>query len=138
MARDRANDETPAAGPSAEGPSPREYFRRLFAEHPDWLTTRSNDLIIDRWLRDHPGHAAMPLNVRNTLANLKSTLRKQLGAAAEGTAPPARRSSRGLEQLALRIDACLARARELDPIGMDSIIELLRRARNAVLRARKK
>ncbi len=145
MAKSRATDSTPetdAAGPE-KGPSVMNYFRQLFQENPRWLRERSNDKVIERWLQDHPDQAEMPKNVRNTLANVKSSMRKRgrkLKRAADGAAPPAvpaapdgagtraRGQDRGLEALELQIDECLTLARTLDRGGLEDVIRLLRRA----------
>ena len=31
------------------------YFRQVFKENPKWLEGRSNDEVLARWLKDHPG-----------------------------------------------------------------------------------
>src|SRR6476620_9101867 len=36
------------------------YFRRLFEENPQWLEERSNQALLDRWLKDHPGETEVP------------------------------------------------------------------------------
>src|ERR1700726_49698 len=52
------------------------YFRRVFGENPKWLATRSNDEVLARWLKDHPGETEVPEKVRQNLSNVKSVLRK--------------------------------------------------------------
>src|SRR6187200_1745375 len=52
------------------------YFRRVFAEEPKLLDTRSNDELLARWLKDHPGQTEVPERVRQNLSNIKSVLRK--------------------------------------------------------------
>src|SRR5438874_13093153 len=54
------------------------YFRRLFEEHPEWLDTKSNDAIVERWKDDHPGQD-MTVQYRQSMANVKSIMRKKLG-----------------------------------------------------------
>lgn len=140
MATERATDGVPTAPRPAKPPSVMGYFRRLFQENPDWLYERSNARIVERWLRDHPGETAMPRNVLNTLANLKSSLRRRLGKRRPGhqvetLAGAARvRGPKALSGLEAQIDDCLTFARGLDPTGLDHVILLLRRARNAVIR----
>ena len=43
------------------------YFRRVFGENPKWLTTRSNDEVLARWLKDHPGETKVPEKVKQGL-----------------------------------------------------------------------
>ena len=122
------------------------YFRRVFTENPKWLATRSNDDVLARWLKDHPGEKEVPEKVRQNLSNVKSNLRKdnrmKPGApkkesrAAEPTAAVAaapRKGVRGLESLEEQIDECMTLAKNLDREGLSSVINLLRRARNEVV-----
>jgi hypothetical protein len=122
------------------------YFRKLFDENPQWLKERSNQVLLDRWLQDHPDKKSVPERVKQNLANIKSVLRKQLrkkggrkkkeAQPAEATTPPVqvpRKHVRGLESLEERIDACLDMARRMDAEGLSSVIDHLRRARNEVV-----
>ena len=132
----------PTNGP---GETVAGYFRRVFAEHPEWLAGKSNADVLTRWLADHPGHAEVSEKIKQNLANIKSVLRKQgrkkrgrrkkeqpaEATAAAVTAP--RKSVRGLESLELAIDDCLTRARQMDKEGLGDVIGLLRQARNAVV-----
>ena len=123
------------------------YFRRVFGENPKWLTTRSNDDVLARWLQDHPGETEVPENVKKNLSNVKSVLRKAgrkkpgrpkkedqatEPTAAVVTATP-RSGVRGLESLEEQIDECMTVAKNLDREGLSSVINLLRRARNEVV-----
>jgi hypothetical protein len=122
------------------------YFRRVFGENPKWLKTRSNDEVLARWLKDHPGEKEVPEKVRQNLSNVKSLLRKahrkkpgrpkkdgppSEPASALAAAP--RKGVRGLETLEEQIDECLTLAKNLDREGLSSVINLLRRARNEVV-----
>jgi hypothetical protein len=144
---------------SAEGPAPAQgdgqgqagaetvsgYFRKLFEQNPKWLAERSNQALLDRWLRDHPGQQEVPEPVKQNLANVKSVLRKKLreksGGAGRASQPAAaaspaeapRQGVRRLESLEEQIDECLVLAKELDREGLASVIALLRRARNEVV-----
>jgi len=123
------------------------YFRVILQENPKLLKKRSNDQLYDRWLQDHPGEKEVPVNVRQSLANLKSILRhrrkvrrrlKESGPAspANGAHQPTvsfNVSDRGLLQLEGQIDEALAFARHLDAAGLREIIRLLRTARNKVI-----
>src|SRR6266850_6317938 len=51
------------------------YFRRLFQENPKLLDGRSNEELLGRWLKDHPGEKEVPERIKNSLANVKSVLR---------------------------------------------------------------
>ncbi len=122
------------------------YFRQVFKENPKWLEGRSNDEVLARWLKDHPGEKEVPKRIKQNLSNVKSNLRqaerKKSGAAktesraAEPTAAHAaapRKGVRGLETLEEQIDECMTLAKNLDREGLSSVINLLRRARNEVV-----
>jgi hypothetical protein len=53
------------------------YFRRLFEARPELLEARRNEELLAHWLRDHPEHPIVPAEVKRSLANLKSFLRKK-------------------------------------------------------------
>jgi hypothetical protein len=140
MARPKKVDQ------AANGETVSGYFRRIFAENPNLLKIRSNEEILNRWLTDHPGHKEVPTNVRQNLSNVKSVLRskrrrrgrppqngREGTQEAVATAKPGRAASRGLEQLEESIDECLWQARGLDAEGLGEVVQLLRRARNAVV-----
>jgi hypothetical protein len=129
-----------------EGESIQGYFRGLFRENPKLLHTRSNEKLLKRWLADHPGEKEVPGRVKSGLSNLKSVLRSRertraaaRAVAAAASAPPGVRPNRprgnenGLEVLEEQIDECLLAARTLDREGLESVINLLRRARNEVV-----
>jgi hypothetical protein len=121
----------------AGGESISGYFRVIFRENPKLLKTRSNQELLDRWLKDHPREREVPYRVKQNLANIKSVLRKKArkrkGVANEAPPPVAVPRSRGLEGLEENIDQCLDQAKMLDREGLDSVISLLRRARNEVV-----
>ena len=143
MARTRKPDESQQAGGSVSG-----YFKVIFKENPSLVRSTSNEDIFARWLKDHPGATEVPDRVKGILFNVKSTLRKKLGAtrgrprheaqpAVAGqpaeVAPIRRVPTRGLESLEERIDDCLTLARSLDREGLEAVLDLLRRARNGVV-----
>jgi|SRR5665213_1778721 len=125
-----------------EGENISGYIRRVFKENPKWLGTRSNDEILARWLKDHPGEKEVPERVKKNLSNVKSLLRNKLrkksgkpkkeSQPAEPTPAP-RSAARGLETLEEQLDECLTLAKNLDREGLSSVINLLRRARNEVV-----
>jgi hypothetical protein len=129
------------AGPTDETAS--GYFRQYFKQHPRQLWKRSNEKALKQWVSDHPGHSEPPPTVKNTLANIKSQLRKvhprkSARTAGEGepaAAPPAptRARPKDLQQLEERIDGCMMLVREIDAEGLDDVFQLLRQARNHVV-----
>jgi hypothetical protein len=138
-----AQAQKPAA--ASEGESISGYFRKVFAKKPKLLTTRSNQEVLDQWLKDHPDHTEVPENVKQGLANVKSVLRHKkrvkIAKGAEpvgqavGTAevPVTKLRPSDLEALEERIDDCLQAARRVDEIALESVIRLLRKARNEVV-----
>jgi hypothetical protein len=127
-------------GRQVDGESISGYFRGVFKERPDLLRSRSNAALLARWLKDHPSETEVPERVKSNLANIKSLLRKkkrQRRAGEEQTTTFALKLSavprRGLASLEENIDNCLDQARSLDRDGLESIIKLLRRARNEVV-----
>jgi hypothetical protein len=130
-----------------EGESVSGYFRPIFKANPKLLKGRSNQELLQRWLDDHPGEKEVPTRVKNILSNLKSVLRKKLrqkkgkGMKPEQptvTAPavearPPKTALRGLETLEEQIDDCMTLAKDLDREALASVVQLLRRARNAVV-----
>jgi hypothetical protein len=126
----------------SDGETVSGYFRRIFAENPKLLKTRSNEEILNRWLTDHPDYKQVPTNIKQNLSNVKSVLRSwgrrrgrkpQGGQEAVAPAKSARAVSRGLEHLEEYIDDCLWQAKSLDVEGLEEVVQLLRRARNAVV-----
>ena len=117
------------------------YFRKVFAEHPGWLDSRSNDQLFVRWLKDHPGETEVPEKVRQNLSNIKSLLRKQsrkkkpkqASVPQAHSAEKPRKPARGFDALEEQIDECLTLAKNLDREGLATVIGLLRRARNEVV-----
>ncbi len=146
MAKKKQADAAPAGPASPEGPpaSVAGYFRTLFKENPKLLKETSNQKLLDRWQADHPGQAVTK-SIRNNLANLKSVLRSKkrkrtggrpaetTGGANQGRAATRSRGGNALEALEQQIDECLTLARTEDREGLESVISLLRRARNAVV-----
>jgi hypothetical protein len=127
-------------GRPSEGESISGYFRMVFKERPGLLHSRSNEVLLERWLKDHPGEKEVPDRIKQNLANIKSILRKKsrkkkVGAGATDSAVSTLKSvpSRSLESLEESIDECLTQAKNLDREALDSIIKLLRRARNEVV-----
>jgi hypothetical protein len=136
-----------AATSNGEPGTVASYFKAIFKENPALLVTRSNDEILQRWLKDHPGDKEVPQRIKGNLANIKSVLRKKkrrkkVRPAATASDPTAavvyaqnapKASTKGFEQLEEQIDDCLTTARRLDRQALHSVISLLRRARNEVV-----
>ncbi len=130
----------------AKGETISGYFRKVFEENAKWLDARSNDELLARWLKDHPGETEVPERVRQILSNVKSVLRKKIRTkpgkpkkenrpadAITATAEAPRKRVRGLDALEEQIDECLTLAKNLDREGLANVIGLLRRARNEVV-----
>jgi len=120
------------------------FFRMIFLENPKLLKTRSNAEVLKRWLDAHPGQKSVPKKVKESLANVKSKLRKNLrkrkGRAVVAETPEAEVIEQAgativsdLEPLEIQIDECLTLAKNIDRQRLQDIIHLLRRARNLVV-----
>jgi hypothetical protein len=118
------------------------YFRKIFAEHPEWLRRRSNEAALKRWLEDHPGFTSVPGKVKTNLTNIKSVLKRkkkrrgkraQVESLQDGTKPAVRISTRDLEALENQIDEGLTLAKTLDRTALGEVIALLRKARNEIV-----
>src|SRR5436190_23302772 len=76
-------DDSDSNGQTNQGPdggadeTTAGYFRRVLQENPRLLYERSNKKLLQRWLKDHPGHTVVPKKVKANLANLKSVLRSK-------------------------------------------------------------
>ncbi|MBI3408356.1 MAG: hypothetical protein HY040_08365 [Planctomycetes bacterium] len=125
-----------------KGESVMGYFRGVFKSNPKWLRMRSNDAVLQCWLRDHPNFSEVPKQIKNTLANVKSVLRhkrrgRKARAAAAANGGPGKSSRKpiykGLELLEVQIDDCLSMARSFDSDGLVEVIRALRHARNQVV-----
>jgi hypothetical protein len=135
----KAKGGQPNGGESVSG-----YFRKVFDESPGLLKTRSNDEVLQRWLKDHPGEKEVSAQVRNSLMNVKSLLRKkgrkrvrrqeeERERATGVKAAPRTKVANALEELEEHIDECLTAAKVLDQQGFDHVIRLLRQARDEVV-----
>jgi hypothetical protein len=145
----KKNQVNRAGNGAPEGETTAGYFRRIFKENPKLLKERSNEVLLTRWLTDHPGQNEVPQTIKNNLSNLKSILRskkrKKVARRAEEAQPdaptsqlavPIARKATGttkLDDLELQIDECLILAKHLDRVGLENVIHHLRRARNEVV-----
>ncbi len=123
-----------------KGESLSGYFRKLFEENPEWLKGTSNDVVVERYKADHPGHEVTQ-RIRQSMANIKSTLRGKFGLKVAPKGGKRKKvgtvvksaSGNALDRLELSIDNCLHVARGLERPELDEAIKHLRRARNAVV-----
>ena len=67
--------QTQQPAPSSNGETTSGYFRRIFREDRTLLKQGTNAAVLERWLQDHPGHKAVPDNIKAILHNLKIVLR---------------------------------------------------------------
>jgi hypothetical protein len=136
----------PAPAGGAGGETTAGYFRKIFQENPKLLTERSNKKLLQRWLVDHPEQTVVPKSVKANLANLKSVLRshkrtkvaaraqkKLVGGPEQRKVATVPTGDTDLEQLEHQIDECLILAKNFDRESLQSVITLLRRARNEVV-----
>ncbi len=150
MAKKRGDGDRPINGAGDNlnrGETTAGYFRKIFKENPKYLGERSNRPLLDRWLKDHPGHTEVPKTVKANLANVKSVLRstkrKKMAmrageiesVAQQRPVKVARVPSGGseLESLEHQIDECIISARILDREGLANVVDHLRLARNLVV-----
>jgi hypothetical protein len=131
-----------------KGQSFASVIRGYYQENPEWLRTPSNDDLIARFKKDHPGEQWTKKHQQGA-ANEKTKLRKKAGlvhrrrrrrgrpAAGEGAANESRvtrvRASAGvLEQLELQIDECLSLAARQGKPELEGVVKALRVARRGV------
>ncbi len=131
-----------------KGQSFASIIRGYYQQNPDWLSSPSNEALIERFKKDHPGQSWTKKHQQGA-ANEKTKLRKKMGlvkrrrrrkgGAAAGAAASnesrvtrVRASSGALEQLELHIDECLSMAaRQANP-ALDGAVKALRVARRNV------
>lgn len=123
-------------GRRAKPTSVSGYFRSLFQESPELIDQNNAQQLVSRFLAEHPGHDEK--RIRNSLANVKSLLRRQKRDHQDRTGQiDSSNNNRfthvSLELLEEHIDDCLTIARALDRQLLDQVIRLLRRARNEVV-----
>jgi hypothetical protein len=126
-----------------KAPSFASVIRGYFEENPDWLQGPSNQSLIQRYLKDHPGEEWTKKHQQGA-ANEKTKLRKRKGlvrrkrrkgaGAVTGDSPVTRvrTSISALEQIELLIDDCLSVAVRQNNPALDGVIKHLRVARRGV------
>jgi hypothetical protein len=133
---------------TANGENVSAYFKPILLENPKLLKGKSNQELLNRWLADHPEETEVPDRIKAILSNLKSVLRKKLRkkpgrkkteehvvetVVVMEPAEPVDAAEVALESLEEQIDDCMSVAKSMDREGLDEVIRLLRRARNAVV-----
>jgi hypothetical protein len=132
-----------------KAPSFASVIRGYYLENPDWLKGPSNEALIARYLKDHPGEKWTKKHQQGA-ANEKTKLRKKAGlvrrsrrkrgrpaaadsaAASESRVNRVRPSMGALEQLEMLIDDCLSlAARQNDP-SLEGTVKHLKVARRSV------
>src|SRR5205823_1328260 len=101
----------------SEKPSTSSMFKAIFAAHPELLKIPSLDGVMELFHQAHPDISPAP-NLRQTAANIKSTLKRKKGVkgARRGRPPgvaimngtPVAKPAQTLERLEDRIDDCIA------------------------------
>ncbi len=117
-------------------------FRKIFDDHPDWVESRSNDLVLSEFFKAHPGQVGNKKKIAANLANFKSNKRRALRKSKRGRKPgqiagaktsPAAPRPRSLEQLEIHIDNSMRIAQNMANNELDDVIGHLRKARNLVV-----
>jgi hypothetical protein len=127
-----------------KAPSFASVIRGYFEENPDWLEGPSNQSLIQRYLKDHPGEEWTKKHQQGA-ANEKTKLRKKKGlvrrkrrkgavTAGAGDSPVTRvrTSMSALEQIELLIDDCLSVAIRQNNPALEAVVKHLRVARRGV------
>src|SRR5437870_5215838 len=89
------------------------YFKKVFAENPQWLDTPSNAAVIEMYKRDHGGKEPNG-RVKQSIANTKSLLRKEMREGKSGKTSQrsvAASSDNNLSALEVSIDDCMTLAK---------------------------
>lgn len=130
----------------SSGDSKSAWFRKFFRENRHYLGPGTNDAVLELWRKDHPGREP-DASIRNVLANVKSSVKKekgrkgrpkkqaaQAGNGANAVRTPARASSpKQLEELELAIDGVLMMAARLENPTLEEAVKHLRRARTLIV-----
>ena len=122
-------------------------IRGYFEENPEWLEGPSNQALIERYEKDHPGDRWTKRHQQGA-ANEKTKLRKKMGlvcrrrrrgraaaaanAASESRVTRVRTSTGALEQLELLLDESVSLAVRQNNPALDGVIKHLRVARRGV------
>jgi hypothetical protein len=131
-----------------KAPSFASVIRGYFEDNPDWLQGPSNQALIERYLKDHPGESWSKRHQQGA-ANEKTKLRKKMGlvrrrrrrgrgvamaasAASESRVIRVRTSSGALEQLELLLDDSVSLALRQNNPALEGVVKHLRVARRGV------
>jgi hypothetical protein len=130
-----------------KAPSFASVIRSYYEENPEWLDTASNQDLIERYLKDHPGEewskrhqqgaANEKTKLRKKAGKVRRRRRKRSGGESENAANESRvirvRTPMGvLEQLELLIDDCLSVAAKQNNPALENTVKHLRVARRSV------
>ena len=133
---------------------PRSFasvIRSYYEENPEWLDGPSNEALIARYEKDHPGETWTKKHQQGA-ANEKTKLRKKLGkvrrrrrgkagaaagnaagtAASESRVLRARTSVGSLEKIEMLLDECLSLALRQESEKLEGVVKHLRVARRGV------
>ena len=128
-------------GRRRKGPSLLGIFKDYFNERPDWLQTRSNDAVVERFAADHPD-IPVDKRVKQAMFNAKNFMKKGqpgrrgrrakvaiINAAIASNSP----KMDALQILETHVDECLAMARAIGKEAIGAVIGHLHRARNMLV-----
>jgi len=124
-----------------KGPSLLGIFRQYFADHPEWLRTRSTDEVIAQFSKDHP-KIEVDRRVKQSLFNAKNYAkegkqgkrgRKQKVAEITAAMKIPHAGNGALQILENHVDDGLAMARALGNESIREIVSHLHRARNMLV-----
>jgi hypothetical protein len=127
-----------------KGPSLASIFTQYFLDHPDWLSSGKNEIVVSQFSRDHPG-IEVDKKVKQAMYNVKSRInkgevgrqrRKMTKLAARQLVAAAGKNAKPLAPLNLleeQIDDCMILAKQIGREQMHGVLHALRIARNAVV-----
>jgi len=124
-----------------KGPSLLGIFRQYFADHPEWLRTRSTDEVITQFNKDHP-KIEVDKRVKQSLFNAKNYAKKgkkgkrgrrQKVAEITAAMKASTAGNGALQMLEDHVDDCLAMARAVGTESIRDVVNHLHRARNMLV-----
>lgn len=117
----------------------RAYFRKVFDEHPDWLSLSDNSLVLKKWSEDH-NNKEPDDRIKQGMSACKSAMRKAAGLVTPGVGRPGRKKGSGaaksakapatddVKQLETMIYNCEVVANGMNLVKLDPVVKHLRRA----------
>jgi hypothetical protein len=127
-----------------KGPSLSGIFTQYFVDHPDWLSSDKNEIVVGQFSRDHP-EIEVDKKVKQAMYNVKSRMnkgdvgrqrRKMSKLAARQVVATAGKNAKPMAPLNLleeQIDDCMILAKQIGREQMHHVLNALRSARNAVV-----